>query len=57
MATTLATAAVAPVRRKTRSEGSGFWREAWGRLRLNIPAMIGLGIIIALILKPRWKKQ
>ena len=50
MATTLATAAVAPVRRKTRSEGSGFWREAWGRLRLNVPAMIGLGVIVALIL-------
>jgi oligopeptide transport system permease protein len=49
MAATIASAAAPAAARKIRNEGRGFWREAWVRLRRNVPAMIGLTLIVALI--------
>ena len=47
-APTLASGVGLPVRR-ARSEERGFWRDAWGRLRLNKAAMAGLVVILLLI--------
>lgn len=48
MAATIASTALAPAARKIRDD-RGFWREAWKRLKSNVPAMIGLAVILVLI--------
>jgi len=35
---------------KTKTVKTGFWRDAWRRLRKNKSAMLGLGILAALVL-------